>query len=208
MTVAVNYWRGDEGDAYQARNAITAPNFKARLLLWKKINGYLNPEPESILEVGAGSGQNLLALSLLNQNAKLWAVEPNAAARDALCSLDVAAGPGAVIDAVATDLSAFGTASMDMVFTSGVLIHIPPDDLAKACEEIKRISRRYIVCIEYFAAEPEMKTYRGGADRMWKRDFGKYFVEEIGGVKPLACGFFWKEMTGLDNLTWWVLQKW
>ena len=33
--------------------------------------------------------------------------------------------------------------SMDLVFTSGVLIHISPDDLLQACSEIHRVSRKY-----------------------------------------------------------------
>ena len=38
----------------------------------------------------------------------------------------------------------------DMVFTSGVLIHINPNDINKAMDEIYRCSKSYIWGFEYF----------------------------------------------------------
>jgi hypothetical protein len=40
---------------------------------------------------------------------------------------------------------------------------------------------------------------------LWTRDFGQYYMDL--GLKPVACGFAWKPLTGLDNVTWWVLRK-
>ena len=44
---------------------------------------------------------------------------------------------------------------VDLAFTAGVLIHIAPDDLLAACKEIHRCARKHIICMEYFADEPE-----------------------------------------------------
>jgi hypothetical protein len=92
----------------------------------------------------------------------------------------------------------------DLVFTSGVLIHIPPDELLAACQGIYDAAERYIVCIEYFSADPEEKPYRGR--KLWKRDFGSFWLDNFDLI-PLACGFAWNRTTGLDNLTWFAFKK-
>lgn len=153
---------------------------------------------ESILEIGANVGINLRALRRLTA-ARLAGVEPNASARALLaeCADDVFDGIAAAIPAA--------DASFDLVFTSGVLIHIPPSELLASCKEIERVSRRYIVAVEYFARDLEAKQYRGH-DALWKRDFGAYWLDHFP-LRPVACGFAWSRLTGLDDLTWWVLEK-
>lgn len=203
---AANWWRGVAGDEYTERNALTKVALQGRIDLWASILQQLAEPPKVIAEVGAGAGHNLLALGLLLRKARMIAVEPNESAREALLRAELVQ-PGDLHDGVATALPLKG-GDADLVFTSGVLIHVPPEDLKAACEEIKRVSRRYVISIEYFAAEPEEVSYRGEAGLLWKRDFGKFWLEEVGGVKPIACGFSWKEMTGLDNLTFWIFEKW
>ncbi|MEO8843754.1 MAG: methyltransferase domain-containing protein [Kofleriaceae bacterium] len=76
-----------------------------------------------------------------------------------------------VMCATAFDLP-FKDGFADLAFTSGVLIHIAPADLAKAMAEIYRVSRRYIVAIEYDAPIEQEIQYRGNGDSLWKRDHG------------------------------------
>ena len=45
----------------------------------------------------------------------------------------------------------YGDASFDVVFTSGVLIHIAPEDLPRAMDEIHRCARTFIWGMEYYA---------------------------------------------------------
>ena len=97
--------------------------------------------------------------------------------------------------------------AVDMAFTSGVLIHIHPDQLPASIEEIHRVARRYIVCIEYFSDKPEMIPYRGHDDRLFKRDFGGLYLDRFPDLQLLDYGFAWKRVTGLDNLTWWLFEK-
>ena len=94
-----------------------------------------------------------------------------------------------------------------MAFTSGVLIHIHPDDLLDSMGEIHRVAKRYVVCIEYFSDKPEMIPYRGHDDRLFKRDFGSYYLDNFPDLSVVDYGFSWKRLTGLDNLTWWVFEK-
>ena len=202
---AVEFWKGEFGDEYQTRNA--SSDIEARVMLWREIVKLLRPTPLSILEVGAGSGANLEALYRVDRPGRkypcknhwppVWfktisAVEPNATARAMLERPPFNANAGfRVYDGTAANPGR----TADLVFTSGVLIHIPPDELLAACRGIYNASTRYIVCIEYFADEPEEKLYRGHAGKLWKRDFGAFWLDNFK-LKTLGCGFAWKRTTG------------
>ena len=99
------------------------------------------------------------------------------------------------------------SSSIDLVFTSGVLIHIAPEDLYTSCSEIYRVSSKYIVSVEYFNPTPVELSYRGHDGVLFKRDFGSFWIENFPNLKVLDYGFFWKPITGLDNLTWWLFRK-
>ena len=164
--------------------------------MWGEILDSLPDLPKSILEVGANIGLNLTALNSL-LDAHLIGLEPNGKARSQIYF--------EAIDASA-DLIPLEDESVDMVFTCGVLIHISPDNLKKSCDEIYRVASRYVVCIEYFSDKPEEITYRGKTGLLWKRDFGKFYLDNYD-LKLIDYGFFWKEDTGLDNLTYFIFEK-
>ena len=204
-------WEGQLGKSYTTRNVPTIASLEARKGLWRDILAAMNPwlgRPMSILEVGANVGQNLMALRSILPGPVLHGGEPNPKARELLQEAGFDATLG-----VAQDLP-FAPSSLDLVFSSGVLIHIPdfPGDghmgtpLYKACKEIVRVSKRWVVAIEYFSAEPREVTYRGRDGLLWSRDFGQYYIDKFN-LEPIACGFAWKALTGLDDLTWWVLRK-
>ncbi len=192
-------WTGKFGDDYTARQPEDA---EARTRMWETIfeDIYLpdNNFTFSIMEVGANSGKNLYAYPY---GGDLYGVEPNEAARAGWEE----GGIRAVAD-TATNIKC-SDGLCDIVFTCGVLIHIPPKDLLKACSEIVRVSNRYVLAIEYFAAEPIEKKYRGQHNLMWKRDFGAFYMDNFPELKYVSSGFFWKRTTGLDNLTWWLFEK-
>lgn len=203
----VAWWQGEHGDEYTERNADADINI--RVPLWKDILDCFDSEPLSVLEIGAGSGKNLKALlRAACVPAKMYpggkvnfsrpvplAIEPNEKARAILREVGFDAFDGTAANPGQT---------ADLVFTSGVLIHIPPDELLAACQGIYDAAERYVVCIEYFSADPETKPYRGR--HLWKRDFGDFWMENFP-LTPLGCGFAWKRMTGLNNLTWWAFSK-
>ena len=160
--------------------------------------------PASILEVGANVGINLRAISGLT-DAELFAVEPNASAREQLAANKVVP-PERLFDAVATKLP-FDDEAVDLAFTSGVLIHVPPEDLEAAYDEIHRVVARYILCMEYFSPTPLSLPYRGHKGMLFKRDFGGMWLDLFPGLKSVANGFFWSRTTGLDDLNWWLFRK-
>ena len=132
-------------------------------------------------------------------------LEPNDAAREIL-KTNLKINKKNIFDASANSLP-LDSSSIDLVFTSGVLIHIAPEDLYISCSEIYRVSSKYIVCVEYFNQTPVELSYRGHDGVLFKRDFGSFWIENFPNLKVLDYGFFWKPVTGLDNLTWWIFRK-
>ncbi len=198
-------WTGAFGDAYTERNAIQPEQMRARVSMWSRIlRCTVGDPPQSILEIGANVGANLRALRALTA-AEFKAVEPNAKAREVLVNDGVVA-PEHAIDAVATKLP-LSDGAADLAFTSGVLIHIHPDDLPASRAEIYRCARRWIVCIEYFADKPVEISYRGHDNALFKRDFGSDWLDQFPDLQTVDYGFEWKRATALDNLTWWIFRK-
>ena len=204
-TAQLQFWRGEFGEGYIERNAASAGHLRARVALWAKImSGMVGNPPASILEVGANIGNNLRALRTLT-GAEMYALEPNQQARDILVKDGVVPAANAM-DGLAAKIN-LADRGVDMAFTSGVLIHIHPDDLLASCTEIHRVVRRYIACIEYFSDEPAAIPYRGHSDKLFKRDFGSFWLDNFPDLQVLDYGFSWKRLTGLDNLTWWLFEK-
>lgn len=200
----VAFWRGAFGNGYIDRNNADAEALGARRLMWQRILSPLDRPPSSILEVGANIGLNLRALAELVP-AELHAVEPNAKARTVLAGSGVLPA-WRIHDGTAAALP-LADRIVDLVFTSGVLIHIAPDDLLASCREIHRVSSRYVACIEYFNPVPVEIPYRGHSGFLFKRDFGSFWADHFPDLDLVDYGFFWKRATGLDDLTWWLFRK-
>ena len=75
-----------------------------------------------------------------------------------------------------------------------------------ACHEIYRCVE-FIVCIEYFSAQPQEIVYRGVSEVLFKRDYGGFWVDQFPDLRLIDYGFLWQRATGLDNLTWWLFEK-
>ncbi len=198
-------WAGAFGDAYVERNPATAQNVRLRLRALAPILARLDgAPPRSILECGCNVGLNLRALRQLT-DAELFAVEPNRTAREIVVR-DEVLDPAHLLEGSLAALP-FADASMELVFTSGVLIHVPPAHLARALHEVHRVSRRYVLAIEYFSARPEAVTYRGHAELLWKRDFGGAYLDLFPTLRPIDAGFLWSRTSGCDDATWWLFEK-
>lgn len=193
----MSLWTGEFGDEYTRRN--TVETLDARREMWRVL---LPRDCFTIAEIGANIGLNLKAISEIC-DADLYATEPNDAAR---AQLNDVISPRHVRSDFADSLGWYDS-SMDLVFTSGVLIHIPPDKLEASMREISRVARRYVICGEYFAPDVEMIPYRGHKDALWRRDYGSLFMDTCPDLHPIGTLFAWKRTTGLDNLTFWIFEK-
>jgi pseudaminic acid biosynthesis-associated methylase len=204
-THQLNNWRGEFGDEYTIRNSADDKTMFARTKMWSRIlDSIIGDLPETIVEVGSNLGLNLRALTKLT-DARLIAIEPNESALGKLVA-DGIIDKDDAHSAIAANIP-LDDGIADLSFTSGVLIHISPEQLDESMAEIYRVSSKYIVCCEYFADKPEQIQYRGNDGLLFKRDFGDYWMESYPDLKLIDYGFLWKRMTGLDNITWWVFKK-
>ena len=160
MTDQLQLWQSTFGRDYTARNDLGKPE---RVTSWRRI---LDGIPIArALEVGCNVGWNLAYLGELGIPER-FGIEPQPAAvhQARMRGHDVL--PGTAFDLPFRDRWA------DLVFTSGVLIHIAPADLGTAMDEIYRVARRWIIAIEYDDPIEQEIAYRGHAGALWKRDHG------------------------------------
>lgn len=70
-------------------------------------------------------------------------------------------------------------------------------------------SRRYVLMGEYINRTPVSIEYRGQMNMLFKRDFGKLFIENFD-VRLVDYGFLWGHLydkAGFDDITWWLFEK-
>lgn len=65
----------------------------------------------------------------------------------------------------------------DLVFTSGVLIHIGEQSLPDVMREIYRCSSKYIFGFEYYSEKRTEIDYRGNKDLLWKDNFPRFYAD-------------------------------
>lgn len=204
-TAQLDAWRGDFGDRYMGRNPASEELIKPRVAMWSRIlRSTMATPPGKILDVGGNIGLNIRALQRLHE-AEYSVVEPNARARQLLVD-DGILPPARVHDGFAARLP-FADRSFDLVYTSVVLIHVHPDNLLDAYREIHRVSSRYVLSIEYFSKIPQEIQYRGHDGLLFKRDFGRYWLENFPDLRVVDYGFFWEPVSRLDDYTWWLFTK-
>lgn len=198
------FWKENFGEKYRKNNLIF--DEKLKLEAWKKILKSFNNElPRSILECGSNIGRNLKTLKLLDEKLQLSLIELNKKSYDiAVENISPKFSFNGAINENNFDDDLF-----DLVFTCGVLIHIHPSNLLETMQEMYRLSRKYILIAEYFSREPESKIYHGEEDKLFKRDFGKFFIKNFD-VKLIDYGFLWGHIydeAGFDDITWWLFKK-
>jgi pseudaminic acid biosynthesis-associated methylase len=158
----------------------------------------------SILELGCNIGRNIGFLNEVLPDATKSIVEISKPAFDfATCNHSLVHAFNGPIE-----LASFPD-KFDLVFTIGVLIHIHPDNLMRVMEKLYDCSGQYILMGEYFNRTPAMIEYQGERDRLFKRDFGKLFIENFR-VELLGYGFLWGHIydaAGFDDITWWLFRK-
>lgn len=204
-TPQLEKWGGAFGDAYTERNPPTAEAVAGRVPGLAAILDHLKSDPpRSILECGCNVGINLRALRKIAA-AELFAVEPNPGAIRRVIEDGVL--PGTALHRGSLERLPFADGTVDLVFTSGVLIHVSPEALERAYREMFRVSRKYLLNIEYFAKTPKTIPYRGETGLLFKRDFGGLWLDLYPELVPIAEGFFWSRTTGLDDATWWLFRK-
>jgi pseudaminic acid biosynthesis-associated methylase len=173
-------WMGIFGQEYTDRNSFALTELEA---LYQRNYGITRTElnrkfldavdrSARILEVGSNVGNQLICLQSLGFF-DLYGIELQSHAVEVSKSRTKGINilKGSVFDIP------FKDAYFDMVFTSGVLIHIHPNDLAAAMSEIHRCTREYIWGFEYYADEMVEVIYRENTNLLWKADYAKLYLE-------------------------------
>ncbi len=197
-----NFWATEFGDDYIGRNTVE-DNLPARLKLFSRILERTYGVDE-VFEFGANIGNNLHALRMLLPEAKLKALEINDKAVETLKSYSWLneVHQGSLLDDVFEN-------SADLTFTSGVLIHINPDGLQSAYEQLYKSSRKYVMVCEYYNPAPVTIPYRGHNDRLFKRDFAGEMMDKYPDLKLIDYGFAYHRDTSfpMDDLNWFLMEK-
>lgn len=197
------FWATTYADGYIRKNS----DFDHQLGVqaWARMLRATQGPIRSYLECGCNIGRNIEQLKRLLPDAEPSVIEISEPAfRFVISKYRIArAFNGAILD------SRFEDGAFDLVFTMGVLIHINPDQLLEHMAKMVACSSRYILIGEYFNRTPTTIEYQGEADRLFKRDFGRLFVENFR-VKLLDYGFLWGylyDSAGFDDITWWLFEK-
>lgn len=173
-------WIGEFGRKYTDRNALTLEEMEE---LHKRNYGVSRTElnrkflvglekSASILEVGANIGNQLICLQKMGFS-RLCGIELQSYAVELSRSR---AQEISMVRSSAFNLP-FVDAAFDLVFTSGLLIHINPSQIAEVMKEIHRCSRKYVWGLEYYADEVTEVLYRGQQHLLWKCNYPQLFLE-------------------------------
>jgi len=186
VTLQEKNWKGKFGKYYTLRNPLDTKEMDrlylenygiTRTQLNKEFLGNLSPATK-VLEVGANVGTQLIFLQKMGFK-NLYGIEINRKAIEISKSI---AKNIDIIQAFASDLP-FKNNYFDLVFTSGVLIHIAPSNIKKAIGEIHRVSKKYIWGFEYYAANYTEVLYRGNKNMLWKANFCQMYLDRFPNLK-------------------------
>jgi pseudaminic acid biosynthesis-associated methylase len=175
-------WTGHFGREYTDRNALDPTDLDAlwvskygvtRTLVNQKLFGIV-PKNARILEVGCNVGNQLLLLQGMGY-CNLYGIDVQ---EYAIQLAKTRLPKASIIQGSVLDIP-FPDGHFDLVFTSGLLIHIAPADLPRALSEIHRVAMKWILGSEYYAPSSTEINYRGHEDLLWKDDFAKMYLREF-----------------------------
>ncbi len=197
------FWAQQYAQEYIARNGQWDVELGAQA--WRQMLARADQPITNFLECGCNIGRNLDLLAQVLPQAQPSIIEISTPAFDFVTRRHRTAHAfnGPILEAKLPQQA------FDLVFTTGVLIHIHPDQLLATMRRMFEHSRRYILMGEYFNRTPVMLEYRGERDRLFKRDFGKLFAENFD-VTVKDVGFLWGhqfDAAGFDDTTWWLFEK-
>lgn len=178
FTDQMQQWSSEFGIEYTARNPHT---FELMDEIYRKQFGLTRTQLNltfldnldrsiKILEVGSNVGTQLIGLQKIGfKNLYGIEIQPYAVEISKQNTKNIN-----IINGSALDIP-FKDSGFNLVFTSGLLIHINPDDINTVMKEIYRCSLEYIWGFEYYADIYSEVPYRGRSNLLWKGDFAKLY---------------------------------
>lgn len=181
-TEQMNVWSGIFGKEYTDRNMLSVEQMDEKFLLDHRISRFdlyklfLDDLERSakILEIGSNVGNQLICLQKLGFT-NLYGIELQSYAIKLfkLRTKNIQIMQGSAFDVP------FKDNKFDLVFTSGLLIHISPKDIELVLNEVYRCTNHYILGYEYYADQFTEVTYRGNKKLLWKNDFAKLYLSKF-----------------------------
>lgn len=146
------YWAGHNGVRYVLHHL--PKSWEARLDIWREILARTG-EISSVIELGCNIGDNLRALDHLKPNLKVTGIELNQFAAEQAKS--VLPNAEIIVDSL---LRANVEGKFDLAFTRGVLIHINPNELHRAYDQLATMSKKFVLIYENYSEKPmELTEY-------------------------------------------------
>lgn len=189
LTSQENFWSGNFGKEYTKRNPSSEKDWEQFYLeTWGKSRLEMNnisigaiSKDAKILEVGCNIGMQLIGLQKMDYK-NLYGIEIQSyaveKAKENTKGINIIQGSGFDIP--------FKDGYFDMVYTSGVLIHIHPNDLPKMMDEMYRCSNKYIWGWEYYADDVTEINYRGNKGFLWKANYAQLFLDRFPDLKMVS----------------------
>lgn len=181
-------WSGDFGNEYLRRNRV---DWQARIPFWEYI--IRTTGARSVFEFGANAGWNLSAIKRAYPDVLTEGVEINEQAQQQ--ARDVG------LDVYTPSSTAY-CGKCELVFTAGVLIHIPPEELETTMQSLVDRSSDYVLAIEYDSDQEEEVNYRGQDGMLWKRPYGQLYQDM--GLTLVESKY---SVEGFNDCTFWLLRK-
>ena len=194
------FWAGEFGQSYIFRNN-HEQLLPSAIAFFANIFSSAGILPLTCLELGANIGINIRAIQMVSPNTKLSAIEINKEASEILATTGCEVFASSIFN---TQISR----QFDFVFSKGVLIHLPPEQLGLTYKKMYDWSKRFILISEYYNPEPVEIDYRGNSGRLFKRDFAGEFMDQYPDVEVRDCGFVYhRGVHPQDDITWFLLEK-
>lgn len=197
-------WAGKHGKEYSERCDVTP---ESREVIFFELLKLMNisttiKELSPILEVGCNKGHNLEAINRVRRSVFCHGIEIN----KSLCTR-----PG-IIHGSAYDLP-WGPNVFDLVFTSGVLIHIPPGRLHEAMNQMRHVSKKYVLMIEYYADKEKGTKYEEDfnfQEGVWSRPYGDIYTGHFPKDRRVMSGKIsdlGDDGWGFSKCHYWIFEK-
>jgi len=163
------FWIGSGGDRYITRN-MDFHNFEYmdgfRKDIIRSILKHI-PRDISILELGCSKGQTIGKLKEMGFT-EITGVDINES------GLKIAREEFPEFEFIKSAIEEYNSTKMyDLVLTSGLLIHIQPDNLPNVINKMKKLSKKYIFGFEYYSKEFERIDWPGDC---YSGDYAKLFA--------------------------------
>ena len=195
------FWAGSFGDEYTARNT-NAKIIASNMALFAEIFSHTSAIA-SVIELGAGSGNNLRVITKLLPSCELSAVEINTKAVSELKKIKG-------IEIYHESLLNFSSPiKYDLVLVKGILIHQSPKELQKIYQLMYELTNKYICLVEYYNPTPIDVNYRGHEGFLFKRDFAGEILDCYPKLSLRSYGFSYHRDYNfpLDDTNWFLLEK-